>query len=137
MFKTILVPVDLAHKDRLSKALDTAAKLAECYDSALHIVGVTTESPSAVAHTPDEYKDKLTAYATYLSKEMGREVSAHAIAAHDLTIDLNRVLMDASQKVGADLVVMASHIPGFAEYLFNSNAGYLASHSKISVFVVR
>jgi nucleotide-binding universal stress UspA family protein len=28
-------------------------------------------------------------------------------------------------------------VPGFAEHLFSSNAGYLASHADISVFVVR
>jgi nucleotide-binding universal stress UspA family protein len=32
---------------------------------------------------------------------------------------------------------MGSHVPGFAEHLFSSNAGYLASHTDISVFIVR
>ena len=39
--------------------------------------------------------------------------------------------------LGVDLVVMASHVPGFREYIFHSNAGFLASHTDLSVFVVR
>ena len=46
-------------------------------------------------------------------------------------------LVELADRVDADLIVMASHIPGLADYVFSSNAGYLASHSKLSVFVVR
>ena len=56
---------------------------------------------------------------------------------HDMAIDLDDVLMRTANEVGADLVVMASHVPGLAEYVFASRAGYLASHAKMSVLVVR
>jgi len=43
----------------------------------------------------------------------------------------------AAKEAGCDLVVMASHVPGFREHILSSNAGYVASHAPISVFVVR
>ena len=45
--------------------------------------------------------------------------------------------MTAIEETESDLVVVASHIPGFPEYLFASNAGYLAMHATVSVFVIR
>ena len=32
---------------------------------------------------------------------------------------------------------MASHVPGLPEHFFASNAGALASHAEVSVFVIR
>ena len=69
--------------------------------------------------------------------KLGVGFEAHTETSHDPTIDLDDVLEKASEKLGADLIVMASHVPGFAERIFASNAGYLASHSHASVFVVR
>lgn len=137
MFKTIVVPVDLAHKERLEKALTVAAELARSHESELHLVGVTTEEPSSVAHTPEEYEGKLSAYAAVQSAAHGVHFIPHSIAAHDVRIDLKRHMLKEAETLGADLIVMASHVPGFADYLFGSNAGKLASHAKISVFVVR
>lgn len=31
---------------------------------------------------------------------------------------------------------MATHVPGFKEYVFASNAGFLAAHTDVSVFIV-
>ncbi|ATG48957.1 universal stress protein [Celeribacter ethanolicus] len=137
MFKTIVIPVDLGHADRLEKALGVAGDLAAQYDAAVHVVGVAPETPHALGHTPAEYEARLRAFAADLSDRYGRPVTPHPVIATDLRIDLDALLMKASDELGADLVVMASHVPGFAEYIFGSNAGTLASHAKMSVFVVR
>jgi nitrite reductase (NADH) large subunit len=47
------------------------------------------------------------------------------------------VLFEDGREISADLVVMASHVPGLAEHLFASNAGSFASYSDASVLVVR
>ncbi len=137
MFKKIVVPVDLAHKEALSKALQVGRDLAKVNSAELHLVGVTTETPGPLAHTPQEYGAKLAAFAKSLSAEYGITVHPHPVTSQDLKIDLERDIMRACDAIGADLVVIASHVPGLAEYVFSSNAGYLASHAKISVFVVR
>ena len=137
MYKTILVPVDLAHSERLDKALTIAADLAKLYGALIHVVGVTASAPSEVASDPAGFLAALQVFATEESAKRGVEMRADAVTSHDPTRDLDAALSAAIHDVGADLVVMASHVPGFMDHLFTSNAGYLVTHSDVSVFVVR
>lgn len=137
MFSRIMIPVDLANADQMGKALSVAADLASRHDALAHVVGVTQSSPTTVARNPEAFADKLAAFAADRSKALGVTFEVHTEISHDPAIDLDDVLLRAAAKINADLVVMASHVPGFAEHLFASNAGYLAAHSKTSVFIVR
>ncbi|HRY24916.1 MAG: universal stress protein [Geminicoccaceae bacterium] len=137
MYKVIAVPVDLAHVDRLTKALETAADLAKAYGATLYYVGATTETPSSVAHTPKEFKGKLEQFAAERGTALGIDARARSLVSLDPAVDLDRDLLKTFKEIDADLVVMASHIPGIKEHLISSNAGWIASHAKISVFVVR
>ena len=122
MYSKLMIPVDLRHVDQMDKALSLSADIAKLYGATLHIVGVTSSVPSETARTPEALD------ATFV---------AHTEVSHDPSIDLDEVLQKAAKTIGADLIVMASHIPGFAEHFVSSNAGYTASHSAVSVFVVR
>lgn len=137
MYKNILVPVDLDHVERLDKALSTAADLAKRYGSPVCYVGVTAATPGPVAHNPQEYTGKLAAFAKEQAARHGIEASAKTVVSHDPAVDLDQTLMHAVDEVGADLVVMASHLPGLPEHVFATNAGYLANHARVSVFVIR
>ncbi|MBM9594777.1 universal stress protein [Roseitranquillus sediminis] len=138
MYKRIMVPVDLAHADKLDKALDVAARLAaDMGGASLVYVGVTAETPSSVAHSPREYAEKLAAFARDQASAHGITTDSHAITAHDAAVELDRLLIGAAKEMGADLIVMASHMPGLAEHIFQSHAGDVASHAPCSVFVVR
>lgn len=137
MFKKIMIPVDLAHADKLKRALDVAADLSKHYGASAHLVGVTAPQPGAVAHNPKEFAAKLESFAAKEGKARSTAFKAKALTSHDPATDLDDTLHAASHELGADLVVMASHVPGFAEHILGSNAGYLASHSDISVMVVR
>ena len=137
MFKTIMVPVDLRHASTLEKSLAVAASLARLNGATPHLVGVTQTGPTEVAPTPEAFGDKLKAFADDQSRLLGVAFEAHTETSHDPTIDLDEVLETAAEKLGADLIVMGSHVPGFADHIFASNAGYLASHASMSVFVVR
>lgn len=137
MFKKIMVPVDLAHAQHLDKALSAAADLANRYKVPVTYVGITTATPSALAHTPAEYEQKLTAFAQAQATAHGHQAEAKAIVSHDPASDLEATLLKAVDDTGADLVVMATHNPGLAEWIWPSNGGTIASHSSASVFVVR
>lgn len=137
MYSTIMVPVDLEHTNQLGKAIATAADLAKHYKASLHVVGVTSSAPGAVAHNPDEYAEKLQQFAADQTSAHGIEFAAKAMISPDPAVDLDDTLKKAASELSADLVVMASHVPGFIDYIFASRAGYLASHSDLSVFVVR
>ncbi|UTW12729.1 universal stress protein [Marinobacterium rhizophilum] len=138
MYNHIMVPVDLAHADQLSKALQTAADLARLYQASVCYVGVSASTPSSVAHTPDEFTRKMEQFGqAQAAKHQLPNVSSAAYISHDPAVDLDDTLMRAAKDSGADLVVMASHVPGLLEHVFASNAGYFASFSKVSVLVVR
>jgi len=138
MYQHIMVPVDLAHTDQLDKALRTAADLANRYGTDVTYVGVTTTAPSEVARTPTEFESKLSAFARDEAAKRGLDrVHGHMATSHDPARDLNRILLNAAHDIGADLIVMASHVPGLADHIFESNAGAVALHADASVLIVR
>jgi nucleotide-binding universal stress UspA family protein len=137
MYQTIMIPVDLAHIDALEKALATAAELARTFSASLIAVGVTATTPSPIAHNPTEFSNKLHAFAADQSTRRGVPFTAKAVISPDPAVDIDDTLEKTANEIGADLVVMATHVPGVMEHVFASRAGYLASHSSRSVFVVR
>lgn len=137
MYDKIMVPVDLSHKEALQKGIKTAADIARANDATITFVGITTAEPSAAGHTPDEFKQKLDAFAGEQAEQHGVSIDAESHVSHDPAIDKDEILEKFVESGGYDLVVMSSHVPGMIEHVFSSNAGYLASHSKVSVFIVR
>lgn len=137
VYRKIMVPVDLAHADKLEKGLTTAADLAKHYRIPVCYVSVTTAAPSPIAHNPKEFADKLEAFAQEQAGKHGHDATSKAYTSHDPAVDVDETLLKAVHDVGADLVVMASHIPGLIEYVWPSNGGKIAEHSDASVFVVR
>lgn len=137
MFKRIMAPVDLSHIDMLGRALDCAADLAKHYGVPITYVGVTSSAPGPLAHNPKEFSQRLGACAASEALRHGVETSAHTAIAHDPATDVDDALMRAIDETGADLVVMASHVPNVMDYIWPSNGGKLAEHAKCSVMVVR
>lgn len=137
MFSTIMVPVDLVHKDSLGKALDVAGDLAKRHGARIRIASVGGEVPSELGHTPGEFTEAVSRFAADLHERYGVAAEAEAIISHDPEVETTAALMKAIEDSGADLVVMASHVPGFLEHIFSSRGGYIAQHAKVSVFIVR
>ena len=137
MFKRIMVPVDLHHKDKLAHAVDTAGDLAKLYGASLIFVGATGSHPTEVAGTPEAYAKKLEAYAAEASERIGVAATSSMLHLHDVALELNGRLAKHASEIGADLIVMASHVPGLGEYVFGSHGGEIAQHAKMSVMLVR
>ncbi len=137
MFSTIMVPVDLAHAATVAKSVEIAAGLGKTYNADIYLVGVTATPPGSVAHDPEEYEQKLNQYAADQSAKLGCTLRAKAVLCNDPAAELDQALEQVGKEIGVDLVVMASHVPGFMDHLFHSRAGHLATHSDISVFIVR
>lgn len=137
MFTQIMVPVDLAHADRIGKALTAAAELARLWRIPVCYVGVTAETPGPVAHNPREFAEKLEAFGRAQADSHGQRTSTKAYASHDPAADIDQTLKRAVEETGADLVVMASHEPGLMDHFWPSHGGRLAEQAKCSVLVVR
>ncbi len=137
MFSKIMVPVDLRNSDRLGRALDTAADLARHYDAEACYVAVTSPEPSELGHSPPEVEAKLRAFGAAEAAKHGHRTTTHLVVTNDPAIDLDKKLHGAVEETGADLVIMASHIPNVTDYVWASHGGTLALHSRASVMLVR
>ena len=137
MFQKILVPVDLAHTETLAKALQVAADLALASGGTVVYAAITASQPNEVAPNPDAFAAKLDSFVADQKAEHKIEAEAMPLLSNDPEREIADGVLEAAAQAGADLVVMASHIPGWFEHIFHSNAGYVACHSPISVFVVR
>ena len=137
MVGSIMIPVDLAHKDALEAAISEAGALAKAKGTKLIVVGATGSTASEIAHNPGEFAQKLEAYAKEIETKTGVQTQALAIRDNDVAANLGELLIRTADDMRAELVVMQSHIPGFIEHVFSSNAGYVANHAHCSVYVVR
>lgn len=134
MFHKIAVPVDLAHEAAMQRALRAAAALAS---GPVTIIGVTTAQPSAIARTPAEFRTKLETFAAAQSQTHGIDAQVHVITSHDPSVQMDRELEKAVAELGADLVVMASHVPNVSDYIWAGHGAHMAAHSAASVLLVR
>jgi nucleotide-binding universal stress UspA family protein len=132
-----MVPVDLAHAATVEKAIQVAADLAKLHNAEIFLVGVTDTAPGSVAHDPNEYQQRLEQFAADHSSRHGCSMTAKVVICNDPAAELDEALEDYGKEINVDLVVMASHLPGFMDHLFHSRAGHLATHTDISVFIVR
>lgn len=137
MFSKIMVPVDLAHTETLEKAINVAADMAKLYGASICLVGVSASAPSQAARNEDVYKEKLAKYAEDQSAKYGLQFDHQAVHSNDPAIELDDALAKTGKKLGADLVVMASHVPRFMDHFFSSNASHLLAHTLISLVIVR
>ncbi len=137
MFKQIMVPIDLGHVDQLDKSLTIAADLSKHYEAPICYVGVTNEQPGRIALNPEDFAQKLDEFASEQAILHRINATSRAFVGHDLVTDVDDVLLRAVKQVGADLVIMASHVPTLVDYIWPSNGGKIAAHSEAAVLVVR
>ncbi|MGF1728429.1 universal stress protein [Photobacterium kasasachensis] len=137
MFSKIMVPVDLRHEEQLTKSLDVVTKLAKIYSAKVVFVGVSLAAPTEISRNPEEYKAKLELFTQEQSDLHDIDAESHPIFSVDPTADLNKKLLDAIDEIGADLILMATHIPNVSDYIFANHGNYISDHADISVFLIR
>ena len=137
MFKNIMVPVDLAHLETLEPALSVVADMAKQYDEKITYVGVTANTPTSIARTPQEYEQKLDAFAQDRHKVHGQPVSIKVYSSTDPVANVDDLLVKAIDETGADLVMMATHLPRHLDIVMPSHGGKVATHTDASVFLLR
>lgn len=137
MFTHIMVPYDLSAKDTLERSVKVAGDLARLYKAKLTLVSITGGLNSIVSHSTTEYARQLEGHAAHLEQIVKTDVGYKVYESSDPSADIDHLLIEAIEDLRVDLVVMATHKPGWMEYLINSHGGRLARHAGISVFVVR
>ena len=138
MYSRILVPVDLGKENTLTKALDLAGQTAKQDAAEVIYVDVVDSVPTTSAHTEVErLSDRLKDFALEQASRHGIRTTGEITLRSDLHLNVGSDIIKVASEVDCDLIIMASHVPGFKEHIFSSNAGYVASHAPMSVLVVR
>ena len=138
MYSRILVPVDLDNEDTLTKALDLAGQTAKRDAAEVIYVDVVDSVPTTSARTEVErLSDRLKGFALEQASRYGIRTTGEITLRRNLHLNVGSDIIKVASEVDCDLIIMASHVPGFKEHIFSSNAGYVASHAPMSVLVVR
>ena len=138
MYSRILVPVDLDNADTLTKALDLAGQTAKQSDAEIIYVDVVDAVPTMSARTEGErFADRLKGFASEQAKRYGITTTGEIALRSDLHLNVGSDIVKTANETDCDLIIMASHVPGLKDHIISSNAGYVASHASMSVYVVR
>src|SRR6202165_3161935 len=114
MFKSILVPIDLADTDLAKPAIATAATLSQTWSGTIRLLNVLPMTPTMLAeYVPADFdaQQRQTAEEALaiIAKESGTD------AAHITTIvrqgGTYHEVLEEAKTYHADLIVMSSHRP--------------------------
>ena len=91
---------------------------------------------------PDDFHDKARVDATEALEKVARENVPDDITPelHLASGTIYKEIIEAertAERLGIDLIVMASHRPDLSDYLLGPNAARVVRHSDCSVMVVR
>ncbi len=141
MYKSIMLPIDLGEESSWKSALSVAAKIAEDYGATLHFVCVVPDfgMPLVGSFFPEDFERKALAAAKQKLQEIVAENAPPGIKAvsHVAHGSIYKEIMRAADKLGCDLIILASHRPEMKDYLLGPNAARIARHAQQSVMIVR
>lgn len=140
MFKSILVPIDLADTDLAKPAIATAATLSSTYSGTVRLLNVLPMTPVMLAeYVPPDFdvqqRQSSEEALAIVARESGIEPSRISTTVRQGGI-YHEILEEAAA-LHADLIVMTSHRPAMRTYFLGSNAGHVVRYAKCSVLVVR
>ncbi|MDJ0779486.1 MAG: universal stress protein [Gammaproteobacteria bacterium] len=136
MYKTILVPVDIAHIAEGKLTIDLAVAHASD-ETRIVLLNVIEEIPGwASVAIPTEIIEKSTTDAQSELKAVvnasGRKMDVLVRTGHSYS-----TILDVAEETNADLIIIASHRPGLQDYFLGSTAAKVVRHAPCSVLVVR
>jgi len=140
MFKSILVPIDLADTDLAKPAIATAATLSQTWNGTVRLLNVLPMTPVMLAeYVPPDFdvqqRKSSEAALGIIARECGLDAGqvSHAVRQGGIYHEV----LEEAKAFGADLIVMSSHRPAMRTYFLGSNAGHVVRYAKCSVLVVR
>ncbi|ANK90787.1 MULTISPECIES: universal stress protein [Rhizobium] len=136
MYRKIIVAIALGRLDRGENILRKAASL---LDAGGQIVAL-----NVVEDVPTYVAIELPANMLEDAMKDGRDKLEALVAATGVTatIDIRngppaKAIISAAESHGADLIILASHVPDFSNYFIGATADRVVRHAKCSVLVER
>ena len=140
MFKSILVPIDLADTELAKPAIATAATLSKTYNAKVRLLNVLPMTPVMLAeYVPPDFDVQQRGSAeealAIIAKESG--LPADKVSTVVRQGGIYHEVLEEAKVFGCDVIVMSSHRPAMKTYFLGSNAGHMVRYAKCSVLVVR
>ncbi|PVZ87849.1 universal stress protein [Serratia sp. S1B] len=142
MYKTILVPIDIAEDVLTEHALKNVEYLAKMSGAQVHFFHALPDASAfvtAYSFGIKEFENQAEVRAVEGLKKIMEQIDLpQDRLAYTISFGSPRdeVLLLADE-IGADLIVIGSRRPSVKTYLLGSNAAAIVRHAKISVLVVR
>lgn len=140
MYKSILVPIDLAHESSWKKAVPVAKAIADTFKADLHVVTVVPDVRVGMVsqYFPADFEETSVRKAAEELQAVAAEQFGDAdVTEHVHVGNVYRTIVKTAKDNGCDLIVMASHRPEITDILIGPNADQVARHTTASVMIVR
>lgn len=140
MGMSILCAVDLEHADVSQEILFEGAKLASTHDGFLTVITVVPDY--GLTFVGAFFREDTLKRAIDAANEALHSFTAQTLPGTELRhmVSCGNVyeeVLDASEKIKADLIVMGASKPDIKDFLLGPNAARVARHAKCSVYIVR
>jgi nucleotide-binding universal stress UspA family protein len=134
MYKTILVPIDLSHPELGRTTLGIAREIGGKQSRIVGLYIAADIPPYVAAELPEGLLQKNLVAARAELGALADEVGADAeiLSGHP-----PMKILEYATKIGADLIVIASHRPGLQDYFLGSTAARVVRHAECAVLVDR
>lgn len=140
MFKKVLATIDLGDIESSKTVLVAALELIAGKDT-LHVVCVVPDYGVGVVgsffpagHEEEALKNATEALHEFTAANVPKDVKVQHVIAHG---NVYEEIIDAADRVKADIIVVGSHRPKLKDYLLGPNAARVVRHAPQSVLVVR
>lgn len=140
MFKSILVPVDVAHESSWRFALPEAVEIAKAGGKRLMVMTVVREMSAMFEATYFPFQlDQMTMGARNKLAQIVYDFHSSGVLIEQevRSGSIGGEILACAKDRNIDLIVMASHRPEMLDYLIGPNAAYVAQNAPCSVMVLR
>ncbi len=140
MFNNILVAVDLEHDTPVDDLLRIASDIANTYGAQVHLLNVIGAAPAVVSQfLPENYESMVSEQIEKDLAVLAAKVDlAEGAAASSVRFGgVYQEILAYAAKIGADLIIVASHKPNVGDYLLGTTAARIVRHASCSTLVVR
>ncbi len=136
MFKTILVPIDMAHVAEGKANIEIAAQHADA-GAKIILLNVVEDIPNwAAAELPTNLQEnslkKAKAELLAIANASGRELDIEVKSGRSY-----KTILEVADQRQVDMIIIASHRPGLQDYFLGSTAAKVVRHATCSVLVIR
>ena len=140
MFNNILVAVDLEHDTHMDDLLRVASDIANAYGAQVHLLNVIGAAPAVVSQfLPENYESMASEKIEKDLAALAAKVDlAEGAAASSVRFGgVYQEILAHANKIGVNLIIVASHKPDVGDYLLGTTAARIVRHASCSTLVVR